>query len=56
MISEKQQKEQKRVSKSNPKIPKCPDVDAKYGSCIMQCNEPCSWGLRRWAEYKQTGK
>ena len=56
MISEKQQEKQKRTQKDSKRIPKCPDVDTEYGSCIMQCSEPCSWGLRRWAEHKRTGR
>lgn len=56
MISEKQQEKQKRPPKRSQKIPKCPDVDVEYGSCIMQCSDPCLWGLRRWSEYKQTSK
>lgn len=54
MISEEQQEKQKRTPKSNAEIPKCPDVDTEYGSCIMQCSDPCLWGLRRWSEYKRT--
>lgn len=52
MISEKQPKTQKR----NQKIPKCPDIDAEYASCILLCKKPCLWGLERRAEYRRNGK